>query len=789
MLSSAAHIEARVKRVLEITHVDSTLLEHLETLSAVFEDLPRGGVAGGGGGSLRSEIDKRALQVAQEFLNQLAPIEAHVRELAEAVDAVGSAAASSLARAEADERVSAAFLLAATDTARQRAHVQTEITRLRELAALYSLRAEDVEALEKGPDGAGDDFFEALDRVDAIRARALRMLSDTTSGSVETRINAVESSSSAAASARVPLASEHALGLELLGTASAAQNRALDDLFEWALARCRSADTVFTAAEGDVDAERIAVLGAAAMPSPEREARALRRALTFLSSLRPAFCRACQDAATLCRRGAFVKAFVRALSSGGGSAGLGSPVGQVRGRPIDASAHDAVRYVSDLCAWVHLHMAEEEEAFTGAFRLALAVAAAQAQANGSEREGGVEADLEREKVGVEADEGGGGSDTLAASVSVNATSEVSSSSLIGGFSGRLASASALLSESEMVTGVTDGLARPLALRIEQVITSPSTNLPVAVKLVDILAFYVRTLGKSLSPTSALLAGLRSVHDRAVSRVEELLQIQAGRLREVVPSFPTTLSVTPLVADVIALAEDILRTHEASLAYAGVGMMSGGGAQSGSGNSSSGHIGLVGLGVLDITRIIEMLVDPALKSGHASTQGLRLIDSATFLCNQVSAVQTALAPFAGAVRIVQRLAAELSAYEESMVQTLSESVLSETGMLAKLALLRAPREANVRIANVVGLRAEDIRSAVAAFVAEFSSSGTGPLSVFDRIDNPRARSRLRQDASTILLEAYCVIEAAINTQVNGYGADVAKAILPPHGQMAILLELK
>ena len=182
MLSSAAHIEARVKRVLEITHVDSTLLEHLETLSAVFEDLPRGSAAAGGGGSLRSEIDKRALQVAQEFLNQLAPIEAHVRELADAVDAVGSAAASSLARAEADERVSAAFLLAATDTARQRAHVQTEITRLRELAALYSLRAEDVEALEKGPDGAGDDFFEALDRVehrcDRVGAERVRQLGD-----------------------------------------------------------------------------------------------------------------------------------------------------------------------------------------------------------------------------------------------------------------------------------------------------------------------------------------------------------------------------------------------------------------------------------------------------------------------------------------------------------------------------------------------------------------------------------------------------------------------------------
>ena len=292
---------------------------------------------------------------------------------------------------------------------------------------------------------------------------------------------------------------------------------------------------------------------------------------------------------------------------------------------------------------------------------------------------------------------------------------------------------------------------------------------------------MRTLGKSLAPTSALLSGLRGVHDRAVSRVEELLQLQAGRLREVAPAFPATLSVTPLVADVIALAEDILRTHEASLAYVGRGSCSTAGDHSAQ---------VVGLGVLDVTRIIEMLVDPALESGRASTHGLRLIDRATFLCNQVAAMQTALAPFAGAVRIVQRLAAELTAYEESMVQSLSESILSETGLLSKLALLRAPRAANVRTADVVGLRPEEIRSAVTSFVGEFtSSSGTGPLSVFDRIDNPRARMRLRQDASSLLLEAFSAVEAAVWDEDGGYGPDAAKAMLPPKGQVAILLELK
>jgi hypothetical protein len=333
-------------------------------------------------------------------------------------------------------------------------------------------------------------------------------------------------------------------------------------------------------------------------------------------------------------------------------------------------------------------------------------------------------------------------------------------------------APALLSVRDMVTAVCDGLAKPLSIRIEQVVTSSSTSLPVACRLVDVLAFYVRMLASTIAPGAALLSGLQAVHDRAVSRVEELLQLQAGRLREIAPAFPTTLSVTPLVADVIALAEDILRAHEGSLLAA----------------TPAGQRGASTLGVLDVTRIVEQLVDPALESGRACTQGLRLLDSATFLCNQVAALQTALAPFVGAVRIVQRLAAELTAYEESMVQTLSESVLSESGLLAKLALMRA--HPGGRLVDVPGLGADEVRAAVAAFVADFSSAGGGPLAVFDRIDNPRARSRLRRDAATVVYEAFCVIDAAVTADASGYGgADGAAALLPQKAQVAVLLELR
>ena len=200
-MTSTLGTEARVKRVLDL-HLDSSLLDHLTTLAHVFTS-SEGEEGGDGvvaptaapsmpsptspapstslriprtGAGLRVEIDRRTLSVAQTFLSRLSPLECELRAVSEAVDRVVVACQESMERAEQDERVSAAFLAAAADTARRKAVVQGDVSRLKEIAAQYTLSAEYVQALEDGPEYAGGAFFEALERVESIRTRALQML-------------------------------------------------------------------------------------------------------------------------------------------------------------------------------------------------------------------------------------------------------------------------------------------------------------------------------------------------------------------------------------------------------------------------------------------------------------------------------------------------------------------------------------------------------------------------------------------------------------------------------------
>jgi conserved oligomeric Golgi complex subunit 6 len=68
--------------------------------------------------------------------------------------------------------------------------------------------------------------------------------------------------------------------------------------------------------------------------------------------------RHCQDCVASTRRSVLVRRFIAALTKGGPN---GFP------RPIEVHAHDPLRYLGDMLAWVHQALATEKEIVTGLF--------------------------------------------------------------------------------------------------------------------------------------------------------------------------------------------------------------------------------------------------------------------------------------------------------------------------------------------------------------------------------------------------------------------------------------
>lgn len=111
------------------------------------------------------------------------------------------------------------------------------------------------------------------------------------------------------------------------------------------------------------------------------------------------------------------------------------------------------------------------------------------------------------------------------------------------------------------------------------------------------------------------------------------------------------------------------------------------------------------------------------------------------------------------------------------------------MLSILTAIRG-RGPGARLVDTIGLAPADVRAAAAAFVSEFSATGSGPMAVFERIDNPRIRTRLRQATATVLFEAFRVLEKAVANETSGYGgAAGAAALMPVLASVEVLLELR
>ena len=84
----------------------------------------------------------------------------------------------------------------------------------------------------------------------------------------------------------------------------------------------------------------------------------MQTAISYLRKL-PIYFSQCQDLVVNSRRSQLVQKFVVALTQGG-------PSGQVF-RAIDLHAHDSVRYVGDMLAWMHQTVASEEEFLEAVF--------------------------------------------------------------------------------------------------------------------------------------------------------------------------------------------------------------------------------------------------------------------------------------------------------------------------------------------------------------------------------------------------------------------------------------
>lgn len=284
------------------------------------------------------------------------------------------------------------------------------------------------------------------------------------------------------------------LGLEIMEQSSRNLNSAYQKLYRWIQKEFKSLN----------------------LEDP-RISSSIRRALRVLAE-RPSLFHSCLDFFAEARDYILADAFHYALTDAAASTGSGRTV-----KPIEFSAHDPLRYIGDMLAWVHSTTVSEREALEALF-----------VADGDELAKGIQAGLNSEPWSR-----------------IDEEEEVT-------FDGRKAL-------SDLVNRDLTGVSRSLRQRVELVIQGHEDAVT-CYKVINLLSFYRNTFSKLVGSQSTLTELIQTLENFTFGHFEVLIRDQISNFAAdhsaLAPS--KDLSAPQFLQDALESLTSLMKTHEASL---------------------------------------------------------------------------------------------------------------------------------------------------------------------------------------------------------------------------------
>ena len=277
------------------------------------------------------------------------------------------------------------------------------------------------------------------------------------------------------------------LGLELMEETSRTLNNAFQKLFKWVQKEFKTLD----------------------LENP-RMNTSIRRALRVLAE-RPTMFQDCLDFFAEARERNLSDAFYGALT------GSSSQTDDRSSKPMEYYAHDPLRFVGDILAWVHSASVSERESLEVLF-----------VSEGDEMAKGIRAGIESEPWVQEDDHAFDGKKSLEALVNRDLA----------------------------------GVSRALRQRIEQVIKSDEDPV-LAFKISNLIEFYKVTLVRLLGSESSVLENLGNLQSSAMQQYRATMRVHTGSLPADSSLVPPDLNAPDFLMDALGRLRELMKTYGTS----------------------------------------------------------------------------------------------------------------------------------------------------------------------------------------------------------------------------------
>lgn len=601
-------------------------------------------------------------------------------------------------------RTSSKHLLSQTnDLQSEREHLELQ----RSLASLFLERftlkpEEEAIIVSKEPD-ISTGLFKVMNRLERIRQEARVLLG----GSITSSSGAVSSSEPAKANAKGGGGAGIRAGVDVMDTTSRQLDAAYGRIARWLSFEFRQPvrEGMEVSNKTKEAIRRVHAGGRADLLEP---------ALATLSAIRASY---------------MSNSFQMALTVGG-------PPPSNLPRPIELHAHDPLRYVGDMLAWVHQALASEREFLTALF------------SEHDDEFGGRR--IGQRRRGLE-----GSLDMRASDTASSLAEEVKDGSL------KLTAAER--ATRQMLDKSLDGCCRPLRTRILQTARSQEGCI-VTFKLANLIDFYRLTITRTLGSKAALTQTLSETSRATYEAFAVTLDKQASGLSRFNEPPDQTLEIPPPLQGAGTILKELMNVLKSSF----VEECEDNALDQQARRDAQQQLELVNEKLVKpmVAMCERLAAQVVAKRPRGKSEQAANWDKSIFLCNCLEHIQSILAPYALDKEQIEVIKAKENEQAQLLVDAHYQNLLSESH-LAPLVKVIEKQESGSALAHQPSASPEDVAGTLAKFNEFLASQSVLSSSHLNLLNAPAFRADIQQKALAEVAGAYGKIVRAVEEPSNRY----------------------
>uniref|UniRef100_A0AAQ4RL75 Conserved oligomeric Golgi complex subunit 6 n=1 Tax=Gasterosteus aculeatus aculeatus TaxID=481459 RepID=A0AAQ4RL75_GASAC len=251
---------------------------------------------------------------------------------------------------------------------------------------------------------------------------------------------------------------------------------------------------------------------------------------------------------------------------------------------------------------------------------------------------------------------------------------------------------------EVVAHITEGVCRPLKVRIEQVIVA-EPGAVLLYKLSNLLKFYHHTISSIIGTSVAsLLITIEEMHILSKKMFFNSLSLHASRLMDKVELPPVDLGPTASLTQTLSLLREVLASHDSSVVPLDARQA-------------------------DFAQVLSCILDPLLQLCTVSASNLGTADMATYMVNSLYVMKTTLALFEFTDKRLEMLEFQIEAHLDTLINEQASYVLTRAGLSYIYSCVQQHSAEQGPLSLLPSMESSSVKAAMVQFDRYLSSPDT------------------------------------------------------------------